>query len=174
VSEALERWNRLPLEEAATELLSSCGSRAWAAQVAGLRPFSTPEDLFSAADRVWQQLTPDDWMEAFRSHPRIGERHAEKATTAASAAWSAAEQKNVQGAGAEVRREIEEGNRIYEERFHRIFIVCASGRQPEKILAILKQRLKNDDATELLESAAQQAQILQLRLRKWLGQQEAV
>lgn len=168
MSDLLERWNQLPREEASAELLSSCGSRQWAAQVAGLRPFSTPEDLFAAADRVWQGLTTDDWMEAFRSHPRIGERHAEKATTATSALWSAGEQKSVRGAGADIRQAIAEGNRIYEERFHRIFIVCASGKQPEEILANLNRRLTNDEATELRESAAQQAEILQLRLRKWL------
>lgn len=174
MSEALERWNQLPLEEAAAELLSSCGSRAWAERVAGLRPFSTAEDFFVAADRVWQGLRTDDWMAAFRSHPRIGERHTEKATTATSAAWSAGEQKNVQDAGADIRRAIADGNRMYEERFHRIFIVCATGKQPEEILAILNRRLANDEATELRESVAQQGQILQLRLRKWLGQQEAV
>jgi 2-oxo-4-hydroxy-4-carboxy--5-ureidoimidazoline (OHCU) decarboxylase len=36
-------------------------------------------------------------------------------------------------------------------------------------LRILEQRLSNDPAQELLESAAQQQQILQLRLRRWLG-----
>lgn len=165
----LERWNELPLETAITELLSSCGSRAWASGVAQRRPYASPEELFNAADHVWQALDPEDWMEAFRSHPRIGERHAERNTTATSAAWSAAEQKNVQEADIAVRRAIEQGNGRYEERFGRIFIVCASGKQPAEILAILERRLANDDQAELRESANQQAQILQLRLRKWLG-----
>ena len=57
----------------------------------------------------------------------------------------------------------------YEERFGRIFIVCASGKQPAEMLQILERRLSNDPAEELLESAAQQQQIMQLRLRKWLA-----
>jgi 2-oxo-4-hydroxy-4-carboxy-5-ureidoimidazoline decarboxylase len=169
VNAVFERWNELPLETAVTELLSSCGSQAWARGVAQRRPYASPEELFNAADHVWQALGPGDWIEAFRSHPRIGERHAERSTTATSAAWSAAEQKNVQEADLAVRRAIEEANRRYEERFGRIFIVCASGKQPAEILAILERRLANDEQTELRESANQQAQILQLRLRKWLG-----
>jgi 2-oxo-4-hydroxy-4-carboxy-5-ureidoimidazoline decarboxylase len=66
-----------------------------------------------------------------------------------------------------------EGHRQYEERFGRIFIVCASGKQPAEMLSILKRRLANDPAQELQESAAQQQQIMQIRLRKWSGQMEA-
>ena len=61
-----------------------------------------------------------------------------------------------------------EANREYERRFGRIFIVCATGKTSAEILAILRQRLQNDDATELREAAEQQRQITQLRLRKWL------
>ena len=57
----------------------------------------------------------------------------------------------------------------YEKRFGRIFIVCASGRPPAEMLHILERRLNNGPAEELLESAAQQRQIMQFRLRKWLG-----
>jgi 2-oxo-4-hydroxy-4-carboxy-5-ureidoimidazoline decarboxylase len=169
VNSVLERWNGLSLDAAIAELLSCCGSRAWASGVAGRRPYAAPEELFSSADSVWQALGPDDWLEAFRSHPRIGERVGEKSATATSAAWSATEQRNVQQADAEVRRAIAEANRRYEQRFGRIFIVCASGKQPAEILSILERRLTNDDETELHEAADHQAQILQLRLRKWLG-----
>ena len=61
-----------------------------------------------------------------------------------------------------------EANRSYEERFGRIFIVCASGKTSAEILAILKERMKNDATTELREAAEQQRQITQLRLRRWL------
>ncbi|HEY4046687.1 MAG TPA: 2-oxo-4-hydroxy-4-carboxy-5-ureidoimidazoline decarboxylase [Acidobacteriaceae bacterium] len=169
MNNVLERWNDLPTEAAIAELLSSCGSRAWANAVTERRPYAASEDLFSAAEIAWQSLGPEDWMEAFRSHPRIGEWHAERSTTPTSAAWSAAEQKNIQQADVGVRRAIEEGNMRYEERFGRIFIVCAAGKQPAEILAILERRLANDDETEMRESANQQGQILQLRLRKWLG-----
>jgi 2-oxo-4-hydroxy-4-carboxy-5-ureidoimidazoline decarboxylase len=164
----LARWHTLPPEEAATEILSCCGSRAWAAKLVEMRPFQDQQSLFAAADHCWQNLPHADWLEAFRSHPRIGEKHAENKTTAASAAWSRSEQSQMTEADAAILLRMREGHREYEERFGRIFIVCASGKQPAEMLRILEHRLINDPAQELLESAAQQQQIMQLRLRKWL------
>ena len=74
----LARWNALPPEEAAAEILSCCGSRAWAAKLVAMRPFADQQSLFAAADDCWQNLPEADWLEAFRSHPRIGEQHARK------------------------------------------------------------------------------------------------
>jgi len=108
-------------------------------------------------------------LEAFRSHPRIGEQHAQKQTTATSVAWSRSEQSQMKEADAAILLRMREGHREYEERFGRIFIVCASGKKPAELLRILEHRLNNDPAQELLESAAQQQQIMQLRLRRWLG-----
>jgi 2-oxo-4-hydroxy-4-carboxy-5-ureidoimidazoline decarboxylase len=166
---ALARWHALPPDEAATEILSCCGSHAWAARLVAMRPFRDQQSLFAAADHCWQNLPEADWLEAFRSHPRIGEKHAEKKTTAASADWSQSEQSQMNEADAAILLRMREGHREYEERFGRIFIVCASGKQPAEMLRILEHRLTNDPAQELLESAAQQQQIMQLRLRKWLG-----
>ena len=165
----LVRWHALPREEAAQEILSCCGSRAWAARLAAMRPFVDEPSLFAAADRCWQDLPEADWLEAFRSHPRIGEKHAQTKTTTASAAWSSAEQSQMKAADAAILLRMQQGHRQYEERFGRIFIVCASGKQPAEMLQILEQRLSNEHAKELLESAAQQQQIMQLRLRKWLA-----
>ena len=164
----LARWNTLPPAEAADEILSCCGSRAWAAQLAAMRPFAEEPSLFAAADHCWQHLPQADWLEAFRGHPRIGEKHAQTRTTAASAAWSRSEQSQMKEADAAILLRMQEGHRAYEERFGRIFIVCATGKQPAEMLAILERRLTNNPAEELLESAAQQQQIMQLRLRKWL------
>jgi 2-oxo-4-hydroxy-4-carboxy-5-ureidoimidazoline decarboxylase len=168
VNTVLARWNVLPLDEAANEILSCCGLRVWAAQLAVMRPFADEQSLFAAADDCWQHLPEADWLEAFRSHPRIGEKHAQTKTTAASAAWSRSEQSQMKEADAAILLRMQEGHRLYEERFGRIFIVCASGKQPAEMLGILERRLTNDPAEELLESAAQQQQIMQLRLRKWL------
>jgi 2-oxo-4-hydroxy-4-carboxy--5-ureidoimidazoline (OHCU) decarboxylase len=62
-----------------------------------------------------------------------------------------------------------EGNRAYEQRFNRIFIVCAAGKSAPEILEILRRRMRNDDPTELHEAAEQQRQIAHLRLKKWLS-----
>jgi 2-oxo-4-hydroxy-4-carboxy-5-ureidoimidazoline decarboxylase len=165
----LDRWHALPQDEAAQEVLSCCGSQAWASQLVAMRPFADEQSLFAAADHCWQHLPEADWLEAFRSHPRIGEKHAQNKTTAASAAWSSAEQSQMKEADAAILLRMQQGHREYEERFGRIFIVCASGKQPAEMLQILERRLGNEPAEELLESAAQQQQIMQLRLGKWLA-----
>ena len=134
-----------------------------------MRPFAEEQSLFAAADRCWQHLPEEDWLEAFRSHPRIGEQHAQKQTTVTSAAWSRSEQSQMNEADTAILQRMREGHRAYEERFGRIFIVCASGKQPAELLRILEHRLASDAAQELVESAAQQQQIMQLRLRKWLA-----
>lgn len=173
MNQILAHWNALPPDEAANEILSCCGSRAWVACLTGKRPFADEQALFSAADECWKSLPEADWLEAFRSHPRIGEQHAEKKTTAVSAAWSRSEQSQMSEADDAILLRMREGHRQYEQRFGRIFIVCASGKLPAEMLNILERRLSNDPAQELQESATQQQQIMQLRLHKWLAQTEA-
>ena len=57
-------------------------------------------------------------------------------------------------------------NRVYEEKFGYIFIVCASGKSAEEMVAILRARLENPAAQELRIATAEQAKITRLRLRK--------
>ncbi|MGA7157425.1 MAG: 2-oxo-4-hydroxy-4-carboxy-5-ureidoimidazoline decarboxylase [Acidobacteriaceae bacterium] len=163
----LAAWNALDSPAAAAAILPCNGSQAWANHLAALRPFSAPIDLTCTADVVWRALPSSDWQQAFDSHPRIGEQHAESAT-AASLALSATEQSAAQ-LTAHTQTALAAANRAYEEKFHRIFIVCAAGKSADQMLAILHQRLSNDPATELREAAEQQRQITQLRLRKWLA-----
>jgi 2-oxo-4-hydroxy-4-carboxy-5-ureidoimidazoline decarboxylase len=164
----LRRWNDLPAEEAEREILSCCGSSAWARGMASRRPLTAEAALLAASDETWRNLGEADWTEAFRSHPRIGESRAEKGSSVRSAAWSAQEQRNVADAGDTAKIALAEGNREYERKFGRIFIVCAAGKTAPEILEILRRRLGNDPAAELREAAEQQRQITQLRLKKWL------
>jgi 2-oxo-4-hydroxy-4-carboxy-5-ureidoimidazoline decarboxylase len=162
-----EAFNQMSSADAAEAILPCNGSRAWAESMTALRPFENTFDLTCTADRVWNSLTPAEWQQAFDSHPRIGEQHA-KVATKQSLAWSSAEQ-----AAASFTNDTEAAlaaaNREYEATFGRIFIVCATGRSAEEMLAILRQRLGNAPATELREAAEQQRQITQIRLRKWLA-----
>src|SRR5579875_1057868 len=87
----LDHWNHLPDNAAAEAILPCNGSQRWAKELAKLRPFTTSEQLFAAADRVWNSLPEADWQQAFDSHPRIGEHHA-KAASEKSLAWSQGEQ----------------------------------------------------------------------------------
>ena len=167
-TDVLVRWNSLNAEAAASEVLPCCGSRAWADGVTARRPFSSPEDLFAASDAVWRDLPDQDWQQAFDSHPRIGQQHA-RAATAESLVMSSEEQRAAILPDATAKLALAEGNRKYEDRFGRIFIVCASGKSAAEILANLERRMQNSAADELIEAAGQQRKITQLRLRRWLG-----
>lgn len=163
----LERWNAAPQAPAADEILPCNGARLWAAQLVHQRPFQSDDDLLRAANAVWATLPEGAVQEAFDSHPRLGERKAVTAT-ATSLQWSAGEQSALaQEDGAKAA--LAAANRVYEERFGRVFLICATGKTTEQILDLLRQRMQNDPATELREAGEQQRRITQLRLRKWLG-----
>ena len=109
-------------------------------------------------------------MEAFRSHPRIGESEPRESASAEASAWSTHEQQSVTAAGNAVKVELAEANREYERRFNHIFIVCATNKSAPEILEILRQRLRNDAESEIREAAEQQRLITHIRLKKWLAQ----
>jgi 2-oxo-4-hydroxy-4-carboxy-5-ureidoimidazoline decarboxylase len=165
----LTRWNALRADEAAEEILPCCGSNAWAHAMAARRPILHEDALLAASDEVWKGLSESDWMEAFRSHPRIGEFHSPASSSPRSAAWSGAEQRRAGAATEDVKVALAVANRAYEERFRRVFIVCANGKSGPEILEILQKRLQNNATTELYEAAEQQRQIARLRLKKWLN-----
>jgi|ERR1700690_1339257 2-oxo-4-hydroxy-4-carboxy-5-ureidoimidazoline decarboxylase len=168
MSDVLARWNASALDQAAEEILPCCGSKAWAHGMAERRPILDEATLRAASDHIWKDLAEVDWLEAFRSHPRIGDSHAPASSPAVSAAWSGEEQQKVGGASEDVKAALAEGNRAYEQRFKRTFIVCATGKSAPEVLDILRRRLRNDEATELHEAAEQQRQITHIRLKKWL------
>jgi 2-oxo-4-hydroxy-4-carboxy-5-ureidoimidazoline decarboxylase len=164
----LARWNLLPAEEAAQEILPCCGSRAWASSLVSQRPFEDVATLFATSDRIWLGLSAADWMEAFQSHPRIGETRSTSEASAQSRKWSAQEQSQAAQSGATVKDALAEGNRQYERKFQRRFIICATGKSATEILENLQRRLKNDDTSERHQAVEQQRQIIQVRVRKWL------
>jgi 2-oxo-4-hydroxy-4-carboxy-5-ureidoimidazoline decarboxylase len=169
MSGVLGRWNALPSEEAAAEILPCCGSKTWANQMVAQRPIVDEAALLTACDLACKALSEPDWLEAFRTHPRIGETSTPVTTSAQSAAWSREEQRNVESNNDDVKMLMTEGNRAYEQRFHRTFIICATGKSAPEILESVRRRLRNDDTTELYEAAEQQRQIARLRLQKWLS-----
>jgi 2-oxo-4-hydroxy-4-carboxy-5-ureidoimidazoline decarboxylase len=168
MNKVLARWNSLDAEAAAKEALPCCGSRAWALALAAKRPIADEASLIEASNEVWRGLPEEAWREAFDSHPRIGQKHAQARATAESLQWSAQEQRAAMSPDTAAKLALEDANRRYEERFGRIFIVCASGKSASEILGILEERMRNDSAAELLEAAEQQRQITQLRLHRWL------
>jgi 2-oxo-4-hydroxy-4-carboxy-5-ureidoimidazoline decarboxylase len=169
VSAVLARWNNLPEEKAIHEILPCCGSNAWAKGLAMKRPVQDKDSLLATSDAVWGSLGEKDWLEAFQSHPRIGESRAEQTATAQSSAWSEQEQQKAAAADEAMKNALKWGNREYELKFGRIFIVCATGKSASEILEILRRRLQNDPATELRQAAEEQRQIMHIRIRKWLA-----
>lgn len=163
----LDAWNKADEASALEAMIACCGAMRWASAMVALRPIESLVELSEAADRAWATMQEADWMEAFACHPRIGERKAVHAS-AKSTEWSKQEQSKAADAAEKVLEEIAEGNVRYEERYGFTYIVCATGKTAEEMLAILKRRLDSDRETELREAAEQQRQITQIRLGKWL------
>lgn len=166
----LEHLNSLPANEAEAEFGKCCGSTSWVRRMAAECPFANSNQLVTIADRIWWSLEPDDWLEAFASHPKIGENKAARATAAEAQNWAAQEQSGAQNAAEETARSLAELNRDYEEKFGYIYIVCATGKSSEEMLAILRERLPNDAETELRIAAREQSRITKLRLGKLIDQ----
>jgi 2-oxo-4-hydroxy-4-carboxy-5-ureidoimidazoline decarboxylase len=131
------------------------------------RPIQDEASLLATSDTIWRSLGESDWLEAFRSHPRIGETRTEKVAPAQSSTWSEQEQEKAATADEAVKMALKWGNREYEQKFGRIFIVCATGKSASEILEILRRRLHNDEATELQLAAEEQRQIMHIRLKQW-------
>ena len=170
MSRSIEWLNELTAHSAETEFLKCCGSTRWARAMTEARPFTGNDALFARADDVWWSLSAEDWLEAFRAHPKIGEKKAATAQAEQAQSWSSQEQSGVASASSQAKDELARLNREYEARFGFIFIVCASGKSSEEMLAILNSRIGNDRETELRIAAEEQRKITRLRLEKLLDQ----
>ncbi|WP_394823259.1 allantoicase [Pendulispora albinea] len=162
----LRHLNFAPSPELVTLLTNCCGSRAWVDKMVHARPFLDREALIAQAREVWQALGKDDYLEAFRHHPRIGGAKAEASTSETAASWSKSEQARVAEASEATHEELARVNRAYEEKFGHIYIVCSMGKTADEMLAIAHERMKNDPETELLRAADEQRKITEIRLDK--------
>lgn len=169
MNEVLGRWNSIEEREAKDEIRSCCGSTRWAAEMTMRRPFRDETQLLATADRLWAERNEVDWLEAFRSHPKIGGARAAQEAGTKAVGWSEEEQKDVALAEEAIKARMAEANRAYEDKFGFIFIVCATGKSAAEILSVLESRLENGREIELRNAAEEQRKIMQLRLRKWLG-----
>jgi 2-oxo-4-hydroxy-4-carboxy-5-ureidoimidazoline decarboxylase len=128
------------------------------------RPFVSDAKLLFAARNEWFGLTEADWLEAFSHHPRIGDRAALEGRFPGTHDLSSREQAGVGAAHDDVLTALAEANQAYVDRFGFIFIVCATGKSADEMLALLRERLPHDRATELRRAAEEQATITALRL----------
>jgi 2-oxo-4-hydroxy-4-carboxy-5-ureidoimidazoline decarboxylase len=161
----LRAFNALPAP--AEPLAACCGAPGWADTVAAGRPYPDRAALRAAAQAA---LASADWSAieaALADHPRIG-----AAPTGAGrrAAWSRAEQSAAAAPGdtAPAGDPLVAGNVAYERRFGHVFLICATGRSREQILAALTERLGNDEPTERAVVRRELAAIAALRLDRLL------
>ena len=162
----LRRLNLLPPPEALATLHACAASERWVTTMLAARPFASVAALHQAAERAWATLGPDDFREAMRAHPRIGEQRAEAQRGAEERRWSSKEQSGMAAATDEQRRAMAEKNRAYEERFGFTYIVCATGKSAAELLATIDARLGNDADLELRRAGEELLAIAKLRLTK--------
>ena len=162
----LHELNILDKERLRQELFKCCGSSAW---VNGMMKFFPADDLVELledAEEVWYNCSEADWKEAFTHHPKIGDVESLRKKFASTADWASGEQSGVNIASKETIEALAEGNRLYEEKFGYIFIVCATGKTASEMLAMLQSRLNNSPAEEIKVAMDEQNKITKLRLEK--------
>ncbi|MFC5063878.1 allantoicase [Actinomycetospora atypica] len=148
----LARFDALPAAAAEQVLLACCAAPAWAAAVAAGRPYGSVPALVDAARTGVLALDDADLAAALAGHARIG---APRDRT------GAREQAGVSDAD---RAALDDGNRAYEERFGHVYLVRAAGRSGADMLALLRERLTHDAATEARVVREQLAEITALRI----------
>ena len=148
----IEKLNRMPPNDRRASLLSCCGSTRWAEEVSGLLPMWDVGQLLILGERVWRELGREDWLEAFRAHPKIGERRAAAPAGEDARRWSEGEQSRARATSTETLDALSQANREYEEKFG----------------FILRARMRNDAETELRVAAEEQWRITELRIKKLL------
>lgn len=141
----------------------------WVGEVASAAPFDRLEDLLTAAAAAGP-LSADELSEALAHHPRIGEKPVGEGV---SQAFSRAEQSSHDAGDSEINAAIADGNRAYEQRFGRVFLIRAAGRTRAEILAELRRRLELDDATEQRIVGEQLLEIAHIRLSQTFSKEPA-
>ncbi len=154
----IEDFNALPETEAEGRLFACLANRRWAAEVASRRPYTDAQAFLTAARNALNGLTDDDWVTAFKAHPRIGERGGDAPES------SEREQGRAMQSASVTLAALDAENRQYEERFGHVFLIRASGRSGEEILSELRRRMRSDPAMELAEARRELAQIAEERL----------
>ena len=160
--------NHLPKQQLTEELFKCCSSTAWVNKMLTVFPVEDFIDLTEDAEEKWYQCTKEDWKEAFSYHPEIGDIDSLKNKLASTVQWAAGEQSSINEASEKTLQQFAEGNKAYKEKFGYIFIVSATGRSAEEMLAILQSRLSNDPKEEIEIAAEEQNMITKIRLEKLL------
>lgn len=161
--------NTLSEKAAFDEISKCCGATNWVNNMVAARPFKDENNLLGKADKYWSQTTEADGLEAFTHHPKIGDISSLEKKFANTKAWAGNEQKGVATATKAVIEQLAQGNKDYEDKFGFIFIVCATGKSADEMLALLQARLLNDRQDEIKIAMAEQHKITMIRLKKLIS-----
>lgn len=164
----LDELNRLPPAQLRESLTQCCGAAAWIEKMMYSFPVDDETALLNTASLHWHSCSEQDWKEAFTHHPRIGDLASLQKKFASTAQWAAGEQAGAVNASMEVLQSLAEGNRLYEEKFGYIFIVCATGKPAAEMLQLLNERLQNNAQEEIKTAMEEQLKITIIRLKKLL------
>ncbi|MGP4843016.1 2-oxo-4-hydroxy-4-carboxy-5-ureidoimidazoline decarboxylase [Marinobacter sp. 1Y8] len=163
---SLESLNRMSEAEACATLQTCCAADRWISAMVAARPFASSEALHAQAKMLWPTLTDDDWLQAFDAHPKIGDVTSLKKKYANTHNLASGEQSSTAVANETVLQRLKDGNDAYADKFGFIFIVCATGKSADEMLALLEARLPNTRPQEIENAAREQAKITHLRLDK--------
>ena len=165
MAEAFAVLNALDAGAAAAALRRACGAERWVARMLARRPYTSTEQLLALADEEWLACGPQDYLDAFACHPRIGEDLAAlRQRFQSTASLSSREQAGIGTASEATLQALRDANAEYFERYGFIFIICATGKSADEMLAALRQRLHNDASVELGIAAREHAAITRIRL----------
>ena len=166
----LSELNHLPTPALVEALQKCCGSSAWVNQMAVVFPISNAETLMDEAKTKWNSLREADWREAFAHHPKIGGNVvALREKFASTSAWAEGEQASVKEASQATLEALAAGNEDYERKFGYLFIVCATGKTADEMLALLQARLPNKPEDEIVIAMREQDKITRIRLEKLIA-----
>lgn len=165
----LQQINNAEKAQAAELFLSCCTSEVWVDRMVSNRPYANSGSVLDAAVENWQNLNETDYLQAFDGHPRIGDPNSLKEKYAKTKKLASGEQSSVQQASSEVINELAELNQQYYKKFGFIFIVFATGKSAEEMLALIKDRINNKRTAEIENAAVEQQKILLLRLSNFLN-----
>ncbi len=158
---SLDWLNGLDEVDAVTDLRACCAAGSWLQGMVRARPFTSHDHLTATSDRLVDALDEEGLAEALAAHARIGER---RAGHSREASWSRVEQAKALTADSDLQALLEEGNRAYERRFGRLFLIRAAGRSAQEMYDAQQSRLDNDQDAERAVVLHELADIVRLRL----------
>jgi len=164
----LSKLNKSTSKEAFGSFMQCNTSETWCEHMTTGRPYPDYQSILDNADKIWQESTEKDLLQAFEGHPEIGDVSTLREKYRNTEKLAGHEQSGVNTATENTLQSLSQGNKDYKEKFGFIFIVCASGKSADEMLALLLERLPNSREEELKNAAEEQRKITHIRLDKLL------